>query len=88
MWIGDSAYKQPDKLPLFFQRLRELGINTAMVHGDGNINVLLTNHFPYYVENVVNRGLCLKYSSKVTDWDKFVTEWARNGRPEYCQQKS
>ena len=23
MWIGDSAYKQPEKLPLFFQRLRE-----------------------------------------------------------------
>ena len=31
MWVGDSAYKQPDKLPLFFQRLREMGINT----GDG-----------------------------------------------------
>ena len=25
MWIGDSAYKKPEKLPLFFQRLREMG---------------------------------------------------------------
>src|SRR5437660_10882943 len=31
MWIGDSASKKPEKLPLFYQRLREMGINTAMV---------------------------------------------------------
>jgi hypothetical protein len=80
MWIGDSAYKKPEKLPLFFQRLRKLGINTAMVFGDGNPQPLLDNQFPYYVENMVNRGLCLKFSSKVTDWDKFVTDWTRNGR--------
>src|ERR1035441_4924850 len=34
MWIGDTAYKQPAKVPIFFQRLRELGINNAMVHGE------------------------------------------------------
>jgi hypothetical protein len=82
MWIGDSAYKQPEKLPLFFQRLRELGINTAMVFGDGNPQPLLDSQFPYYVENLVNRGLCLKFNSKVTDWDKFVTGWTQNGRLE------
>ncbi|MEO7676135.1 MAG: hypothetical protein ABIV39_05150, partial [Verrucomicrobiota bacterium] len=82
MWIGDSAYKKPEKLPLFFQRLREMGINTGMVHGDGDIQPLLDNKFPYYVENMVNRGLCLKFSSKVTDWDKFVTVWAKDGRPD------
>lgn len=82
MWVGDSAYKQPEKLPLFFQRLREMGINTAMVFGDGNPQPLLDNQFPYYVENMVSRGLCLKFNSKVTDWDKFVTDWTKNGRPE------
>lgn len=82
MWISDSAYKQPDKVPLFFQRLREMGINTGMVGGDGNLRPLLDNHFPYYVENIVNRGLCLKWNSNVRDWDKVVTDWARSGRPE------
>src|SRR5215471_2432080 len=82
MWVGDTAYKRPEKLPLFFQRLREMGIHTAMAYGDGNLQPLLDNHFPYYVENMVNRGLCLKWNSKVSDWDKFVTAWAKDGRPE------
>jgi hypothetical protein len=82
MWVGDTAYKNPDKLSLFFQRLRDMGINTAMVHGDGDLRPLLDNHFPYYVENMVNRGLCLKWNSKVIDWDKFVTDWTKQGRPE------
>jgi hypothetical protein len=82
MWVGDSAYKRPEKLPLFFQRLREMGINTAMAYGDVNLQPLLENHFPYYVENMVNRGLCLKWNSKVSDWDKFVTAWAKEGRGE------
>jgi Beta-galactosidase len=80
MWIGDSAYKHPEKTALFFKRLREMGINTAMVYDDGNLQPLLDNHFPYYVENIINRGLCLKFNSKVTDWDKFVTGWSREGR--------
>jgi hypothetical protein len=82
MWIGDNAYKQPAKVPRFFQRLREMGINTAMVYSDGDLQPLLDNRFPYYVENLVNRGLCLKWNSKVSDWDKFVTEWAKSGRPD------
>lgn len=82
IWLGDTAYQKPEKLPLFFQRMRELGVNTAMVSGDGDPGALLTNHFPYYVENMVNRGLCLKFNSKVRDWDKFVTDWAKGGRPE------
>ena len=75
MWIGDSSDKKPDKLPLFFQRLREMGINTAMVHHDAPSQALLDAKMPYYVENMVNKGLCLKFSSKVTDWDKMVTAW-------------
>jgi hypothetical protein len=82
MWVGDSAGKQPEKWPLFFQRLREMGITTAMVYGDADPRPLLDNRFPYYVENMINRGLCLKWNSKVRDWDKFVTDWARTGRPE------
>lgn len=82
MWIGDSAYKDPAKTPLFFARLREMGINTAMVYGDGNLQPLIEAKFPYYVENMVNRGLCLKFNSNVRDWDKFVTDWAAQGRPD------
>ena len=58
MWIGESAYKKPEKLPLFFQRLREMGVNTGMVYGDGDVRPLVENNFPYYVENIVNKGLC------------------------------
>ncbi len=82
MWVGDSAARKPEKLDLFYQRLREMGINTAMVYGDADPQSLVKNKVPYYVENIVNTGLCLKFNSKVTDWDKFVTEWARTGRPE------
>ena len=82
MWTADSAHKISDKIPLFYQRMREMGINAGMVHGDATLKPLLDNNFPYYVENVVNRGLCLKWNSKVRDWEKTVTDWARGGRPE------
>lgn len=82
MWIGDSAGKHPDKFPLFLQRLREMRINTAMVFGDGDPQPFVDAHFSYYVENMVNRGLCLKWNSNVSDWDAFVTRWAKNGRPD------
>ena len=82
LWVGESAYKRPEKLLLFYQRLREMGINTGMVYGDADPQPLLANRFPYYVENIINRGLCLKWNSKVSDWDKFVTEWANTGRPD------
>jgi hypothetical protein len=90
MWTGDSAWKKPDKIPLFFQRLQEMGVNTAMVHGDGNLKPFVDNKFPYYVENMVNKGLCLKWSSNVRDWDAVITGWAKSGRPasafvrDYC----
>ncbi len=77
MWIGDSAEKKPEKLPLFYQRLREMGINTGMVSHLGDAKPLVAAGFPYYVENIVNRGLCLKFNSKVRDWGQHVTEWAK-----------
>jgi len=82
MWINDPVHGRPEKVPLFFQRLRELGINTAMVSGDSDPGSVLDHHFPYYVENMINRGLCLKWNSKVRDWDEFVTRWAKTDRPE------
>jgi hypothetical protein len=82
IWMGDSAYQKPAKLPLFFQRMREMGITTAMVYGDGDPSVPVKNGFPYYVENLVNRGLCLKWNSTVTNWDAFVTAWTKTGRPQ------
>jgi len=82
MWVGDTVWKQPDKVPLFIQRLKDMGINTAMVTGDQDAKPWLDAGMPYYVENIVNRGLCLKWNSPVKDWNGFVTEWAKSGRPE------
>src|SRR5438552_19133518 len=59
-----------------------MGINAVTHHPGGDLDRIVANGFGFYDETVVNRGLCLKYSSKVTDWDKFVTEWNNNGRPE------
>ena len=75
MWTGDTAYSKPTKLPLFFQRLREMGVTAGMVAGDGSRLPLLDAKMPYYVENMVNKGLCLKWNSNVRDWDKWVTQW-------------
>ncbi len=82
MWVGDSARRKPEKHALFVERLREMGINTAMVHGEGDPAPWVESRFPYYVENIVNKGLCLKWSSTVRDWDEFVTRWAKTSRPE------
>jgi len=82
MWIGDSARNRPEQMPLFLRRLREMGINTGMIYGSASPQPLVQANFSYYVENLVNRGLCLKFNSKVTDWDKFVTDWAKDGRSE------
>jgi hypothetical protein len=75
MWTGDSVTKQPEKFPLFWKRMTELGVTAGMVHGDGDLKPLLAAKFPYYVENMVNRGLCLKWNSQAKDWDKLVTAW-------------
>ncbi len=75
MWIGDNAYKRPEKLPLFWRRLREMGVTAGMVHGAADPAPLVDAKMPYYVENIVNKGLCLKWNSSVADWDKWVTAW-------------
>lgn len=84
MWQGGSAAKQPDKFPLYYQRLHEMGVSAGMVYGDGDLKSVLAAKVPYYVENMVNRGLCLKFSSKVTDWDEFVTQWKNDRSEDQC----
>jgi len=89
MWVGDSVSKHPDKYPLFVQRLHEMNVNAGMVYGDGNPQRWVDAKFPYYVENIVNRGLCLKWNSKVRDWSAFVDDWKKTRKTsafvrEYC----
>ena len=75
MWMNDSVYRQPEKLPLVIERFREMGVNAGMVYGDANPQPIVRAGLPYYVENIVNRGLCLKWNAKVSNWDSFVTAW-------------
>ncbi|MHA3775220.1 beta-galactosidase [Verrucomicrobiota bacterium sgz303538] len=77
MWTSDSLWKKPEKSPVVFDRLREMGINTAMVHNEADPKLIHATGWPYYVENIVNRGLCLKWNSPVRDWGKVVTEWGK-----------
>jgi hypothetical protein len=84
MWTGGSAEKQPEKWPLYYQRLAEMGVSAGMVYGDGDPQPLLDAKFPYYVENMVHQGLCLKFRSTVTDWDAFVTGWKAGRSEDQC----
>ena len=76
LWMGESGQKALTN-PALPQRLRELGINRGMIGAGGDASFYKQNGFGHYVENIINEGLCLKYRSKVTNWDKFVTDWAK-----------
>lgn len=85
MWVS----KPPADFARFVQNLREMGVNTGMVFGDADPQPWVDAGFPYYVENIVNRGLCLKWNSKVRDWDAFVENWKKTRSEatfvrEYC----
>jgi hypothetical protein len=90
MWVGDLAYKHPEKFPLFAQRLKDMNITAITLPPGADPAIAVTNGLGFYIENIVNRGLCLKWNSHVIDWDRFVTEWAKQGRPasalvrDYC----
>ena len=89
LWMSGGAEKHKDHWPLVVQRLKEMGINTGMGHREEAPQPLVDSGFGYYVENIINKGLCLKFSSKVTNWSKFVDEWAKTRSPEafvrdYC----
>lgn len=82
LWLGDTYKKDTTRFPLLLQRLKEMGVNTGMVTGDEDPARFVGAKLPYYVENIVNRGLCLKWNSAVKEWDAFVTRWTKEGRPE------
>ncbi len=75
MWVGDSVWRHPEAFPRFLDGLREMGVDTGMVHHQQDPKPWADAGFPFYLENVVNRGLCLKWNSNVRDWDAFVTRW-------------
>ena len=76
LWMSGNVEKHKDQWPLIAQRMKELGINTGMSGRDAAPQRVIDSGFGYYVENVINKGLCLKFSSKVTNWSKFIDEWS------------
>jgi hypothetical protein len=77
LWMGEKG-QQALANPNMPQRLRELGINSGMIGPGGDTSFYKQNGFEHYVENIINEGLCLKFRSKVTDWDKFVKGWSES----------
>src|SRR4029079_9201380 len=75
MWMSGKTVAKPENAPLVAQRLKEMGVTAGMVTGDGDPSMWTQAHMPYYVENIVRTGLCLKQRSPVTDWSKFVNQW-------------
>ncbi len=86
LWCGERAEKNRDSAALV-KACRELGVTTMMTGAEGDPAPWLDAGFDYYVENIVNRGLCLKWNSQVTNWDKFVTEWSKQrGQQEFVRE--
>ena len=77
LWCGDTVAKNRAHTNALAAACRELGVTTLMTNSEGDPTPWLGAGFDYYVENIVNRGLCLKYRSSVTDWNAFVTGWAK-----------
>lgn len=75
LWMGEKGQQSLAK-PKMPERLRELGINSGMIGAGGDASFYAKNGFAHYVENIINEGLCLKFRSKVTDWDAFVKGWS------------
>jgi hypothetical protein len=75
LWMGEKGQKAL-KDPAMPERLRELGINSGMTGPGGDASFYRDNGFGHYVENIINEGLCLKFRSKVTNWDAFVKGWS------------
>ncbi|HYF35298.1 MAG TPA: hypothetical protein VD994_08430, partial [Prosthecobacter sp.] len=74
LWMGAQAQKHQSD-PHLRDRLRELGVNTGMVGPGGDPTTLTDAGFGHYVENMITKGLCLKFRSNVTNWSKFLDEW-------------
>lgn len=81
LWMGEKGQKSlaNPKLP---ERFRELGINSGMIGAGGDASFYKQHGFGHYVENIVNEGLCLKFRSKVTNWDQFIKGWMDQRDPQ------
>lgn len=75
LWVSGKSVEKPERVPLFLERAREMGVTAGMVTGEGDPAHYLKAGMPYYVENIVRTGLCLKYRSPVTDWSGFINGW-------------
>ncbi|RBP37780.1 beta-galactosidase-like protein [Roseimicrobium gellanilyticum] len=75
LWVSGKSVEKPERVPLFLQRAREMGVTAGMVTGEGDPAHYLKAGMPYYVENIVRTGLCLKFRSPVTDWSGFINGW-------------
>ncbi len=78
LWCGDRVERSRAHTNALASACRELGVTTLMTGPRGDPTPWLGAGFDYYVENVVSPGLCLKFRSTVTDWDAFVTAWAKH----------
>jgi hypothetical protein len=77
LWMSGQVRQDEKRLPVIFERLREMGVNTAMAGRGEGPKPFLDAGFGYYVENIINKGLCLKFSSSVTNWSKHIDEWMK-----------
>lgn len=81
LWCGERVERNRDHTNALAAACRELGVTTLMTAPGGDPAPWLAAGFDYYVENIVSPGLCLKFRSSVTDWNRFVTEWAKDRSP-------
>src|SRR5689334_9575869 len=67
MWVGEHGFRNREKAPLFFQRLQEMGVSGVTFDREADPKPVVDAGFSFYIENIVNRGLCLKWNSNVSD---------------------
>lgn len=77
LWMSGNVDQHAEQWPIIAERMREMGINTGMGGRDAPPQKVIASGFGYYVENIINKGLCLKFSSSVTNWSKHIDEWSK-----------
>jgi hypothetical protein len=81
LWCGDRVRRNQAHTNAIAAACRELGVTDLSLSPGDSPKPWLASGLGYYVENVVSPGLCLKFRSSVTDWNAFVTSWARERSP-------
>ena len=81
LWCGASVESGRTSTNALSAACRELGVTTLMTGAGCDPAPWLNAGLEHAVENVVSRGLCLKFRSSVTDWNAFITEWSRERSP-------